>query len=336
MRWRALLALLLFWGAAHAEPDNTCWGDPVNIAVVDIANAPFTSNKKGSSATVKYRTNPTSFSGFCNKSILFASMTHYIDMGPALTPSNINPGYFKLSDDVDVMIGSSADNVMKFFPLEPPDSLVGRNTPIYIGKNVFTTGFGVAGEGEIKIKLRRDIIGGAILVPSDTELFSAYRVMNQKPYPPRPSKPMVQARTKGGGQIIPVTPECSINQGNVIEANFHTLQTDQVASRSDGERYSKDIALHFSCNTSLTQDIKVQLMADSAGFSSDLIRSDNNALGIVLKHQGQLVKPMMAFPARLEEGSGNENITLTPVKDPKVALQAGTFNASATLVILSQ
>ncbi|VTP64672.1 Uncharacterised protein [Serratia rubidaea] len=66
--------------------------------------------------------------------------------------------------------------------------------------------------------------------------------------------------------MIAITPECSINQGNVIEANFHTLQTDQVVSRSDGERYSKDIALRFSCNSSLTQDIKVQLVADSAGF----------------------------------------------------------------------
>ncbi|MBH1929652.1 fimbrial protein [Serratia rubidaea] len=334
---RLLIVLLSAFVAlsAHAEPANTCWGDPVNIAVVDIAAANFSSNKKGAVAVMDYRTNPDTFSGFCNKTTTFNSMTHYVDMGPALMPSNINPGYFKLSDDVDVMIGSHANNVTKYFPLEPSDSLIGSTVPFGNGDNLKTYGFSVAGVGKIKLKLRRDIIGGAIVVPSDTELFSAYRVMNQRPYPPRPSKPMVQARTKGGGQIIPVTPECSINQGHVIEANFRTLQTDQVASRSDGERYSKDIALHFSCNTSLTQDIRVQLVADSAGFSSDLIRSDNNTLGIALKHQGQLVKPMMAFPARLEEGSGNENITLTPVKKPKVALQAGTFNASATLVILS-
>lgn len=335
MKWTVLLTLLFFWLPANAEPDNTCWGEPVNVSVVDIARANFSSNKRGAESITSYRTDSNIFSGLCNKHDYFNTMTHYVDMGATLVPSDINAGYFKLSDDVDIMIGSSVGSIIKYFPLVPSDSLIGTTIPSSFGDNMRVDGFGVAGSGNIKLKLRRDIIGGAILVPPDTELFSAYRVMNKKPYPPRPSRPLVQARTKGSGQIIPVTPECSINQGNVIEANFHMLQTDLVVSHSDGERYSKDIALRFSCNSSLTQDIKVQLVADSAGFSSDLIRSDNNALGFALKHQGQLVKPMMTFPARLEAGTGNATITLTPVKDPNVTLTAGAFNGSATLVIFS-
>ncbi|WP_442801238.1 fimbrial protein [Serratia rubidaea] len=333
MKWTVLLTLLFFWLPAYAEPDNTCWGDPVNIALVDIAAADFSSNKKGARTTMTYQTNPAIFSGVCNRSRFFTFMYHYVDMGPTLVPSSLNPGYFKLTDDVDIRMSSGVPE--HFFPLTAADGLGGDAVPPY-GQEVRTKPtFEVAGKGNIYLILRRDIIGGAIAVPSDVELFSAYRVMASAPYPPRPSRPMVQARTKGGGQVIPITPECSINQGNVIEANFHTLQTSQVVSRSDGERYSKDIALRFSCNSSLTQDIKVQLVADSAGFSSDLIRSDNSALGFALKHHGQLVKPMTSFPARLEAGTGNATVTLTPVKDPDVALTAGAFNASATLVITS-
>ncbi|MHC5178703.1 fimbrial protein [Serratia rhizosphaerae] len=336
MRVLALLLGGLTALSVHAEPDNTCWGDPVNVAVLDISSAPFTSNKKGAEATMKYQTNPNWFSGVCNRSVPFSSMTHYIDVGPALIPSDINPGYFKLSDDIDILLGSYGDDtIMKYFPLEPSDSLIGSAGPGSFGKNIPTTGFAVAGSGVAKFKLRRDIIGGAIVVPPDTELFSAYRVMDWKPYPPRPSRPLVQARTKGSGQVIPVMPECSINQGNTIEANFHTLQTNLVPSRSDDEGYRKDIALHFSCTTSLTQDIQVQLVAGSADFSSDLIRSDNHQLGFALKHNGVLIRPMESFSARLENGVDNENITLSPVKDAYRELKGGRFNASATLVILS-
>lgn len=333
MRFFILLLGMFAVIVAHAEPDNTCWGDPVTIAIVDIASAPFTSNKKGAESTMKYKTNPNYFGGYCNRSVPYTVMTHYVDMGPTLIPSDINPGYFKLNDDIDVLLGSLGAGT-KYYPLEPSDGLLGGG-PSSFGENIFVRAFVVAGTGIVKLKLRRDIIGGAIVVPPDTELFSAYRVMNQEPYPPRPSRPLVQARTKGSGQIIPVAPECSINQGNTIEANFHTLQTDLVPSRSDDEGYHKDIALHFSCNISLTQDIQVQLVADSADFSSDLIRSDNHQLGFALKHHGVLVRPMESFSARLENGVDNENITLSPVKDAFNELKGGGFNASATLVILS-
>ncbi|MCA4823899.1 MAG: fimbrial protein [Serratia rubidaea] len=333
MRLLVVLLSTLAALSAHAEPDNTCWGDPVNIAVVDIASAPFTSNKKGAAATMRYQTDPIEFDGVCNRSENYVFMTHYVDMGPTLVPSEMSTGYFKLTDDVDIRIRSGS--ISKYFPLVPSDGLAGLTSPKSYGENIKVSGFSVAGSGLVELKLRRDVIGGAIVVPSDTELFSAYRVMDRLPYPPRPSRPIVQARTKGGGQVIPVTPECSINQGNTIEANFHTLQTNLVPSRSDDEGYRKDIALHFSCTTSLTQDIQVRLVADSADFSSDLIRSDNYQLGFALKHNGVLIRPMESFSARLENGVDNENITLSPVKDAYRELKGGRFNASATLVILS-
>ncbi|CAE1147670.1 fimbrial protein [Serratia sp. Tan611] len=337
MRHFLFILLAVFSSCSHAEPDNTCWSDPVNVASVDIALASFSSNQAGAEAQMKYATNPQRFNAICNRSAAGYTMTHYVDMGPSLIPSGINPGYFKLSDDIDIKIGSEGMDHpgYQYFPLTPPNSLLATGRPS-VGQGVRVDDFYVAGSGIIDLKLRRDIIGGAIVVPSNTELFSAYRIMNSRPFAPRASRPVVQARTRSGGQVIPVTPKCSINQGNVIEVNFNTLQTKKIpASSSLDGGYSKNIALHLSCTTNLTQDIQVQLVADSADFSSDLIRSDNYQLGFALKHNGVLVRPMESFSARLENGVDNENITLSPVKDAYRELKGGRFNASATLVILS-
>ncbi|MGW1445102.1 fimbrial protein [Serratia rhizosphaerae] len=325
---------------AHAEPDYTCWGDPVNVAVVDIRVTNFSSNRKGTTKKMQYMTNPASFPGRCNSigGKYFGTMAHYVDIGPTLIYSSINPGYFKLSDDVDIRIGTPGyyTSQLLYFPIIPSDGLLGTVIPPMQAENAFVSGFSVAGSGSVELKLRRDIIGGAIVVPSDTELFSAYRVANMTPFPPRPSRPLVQGRTKAGGQVIPIAPECSINQGNTIEVNFDTMNTNLISSSSSSAMgYRKDIALHFSCNTSLTQDIRVQLIADSAQFSSELIRSDNIRLGFALKHNGKIVKPMESFDSRLLDGGGNDSITLMPVKDPVNTLSGGEFNASATLVISS-
>ncbi|MBH1929656.1 fimbrial protein [Serratia rubidaea] len=334
MRLLALLTCMLCTLPAYAEPDNTCWGDPVNIAVVDIAAAPFSSNKKGAEAKMYYEAKPREFPGICNRSTFINTMVHYVDMGPKLIPSTLNPGYFKLSDDVDILI-SSDDGVD--FPALPKDHLMGVVIPP-LGQNVRKTGFGAAGRGYIDVILRRDVIGGAIVIPSDIELYSAYRVMNTPPYyPPRPSRPLVQGRTKSGGGVIAIPSECSINQGNTIEVNFGTIQTSLIPDKGvdSGKGYVKDVALHFSCNTSLTQDIQVKLVADTAGFSANLIRSDNNALGFILKHDNKLVKPHSSFRSRVEGGVGNETITISPVRNKNAKLNGGAFNASATLVILS-
>ncbi|HDJ1442125.1 TPA: fimbrial protein [Serratia rubidaea] len=337
MRITALLLGALTALAVQAEPNNTCWSDPVNIASVDIALASFSSNRAGAEARMTYSTNPQRFSAICNRSAAGFTMTHYVDMGPSLIPSDINPGYFKLSNDIDIRIASeSMDSPgYRYFPLAPPYSLEANGRPP-VGQGVVVNDFYVAGSGIIDLRLRRDIIGGAIVVPSNTELFSAYRIMNSRPFAPRASRPVVQARTRSGGQVIPVTPECSINQGNTISVNFGVLQTSRISSESrSDEFYSKDISLNFSCNTSLTQDIKVRLVADSADFSADLIRSDHHELGFLLKHNGSLVKPMGSFIARIEKGAGSESIALVPVKDPHVSLLGGEFHASATLVITS-
>ncbi|ANS44714.1 fimbrial protein [Serratia inhibens] len=335
-----LLSTLPLAFPAFAEPDNTCWGDPVNMVVVDIASAPFSGNKAGGTAKLKYSSNPSIFSGHCNRSVSstvpYPVMLHYVDMGPVLIPSEINSGYYKLSDDVDIRISSNpaSSNDTIYFPVQPQDGLGGQTEPP-IGQNTITAGFAVAGSGYIDLILRRNIIGGAIVVPSDTELFSAYRVMNIKPYPEKPSRPLVQARTKPGGAVIPIPVECTINKGKTIEVDFGTLQTNRVPGTSSDSTYEKTVSLDFSCNTSVTQDIQVKVVADTASFSFDYIRSDNNELGIALKHNDKVIKPHESFLSRIEGGGGNTTIRVSPVKNSGSVLKGGKFNASATLVILS-
>ncbi|MFI8416765.1 fimbrial protein [Serratia sp. NPDC078593] len=334
----AVMPFIVFSSAVFSEPDNTCWGDPVNIAVVDIGSAPFSSNEQGATATVSYNMLNNGFSGVCNnKEGLNGYMTYYVDMGERLIPSDLKRNYYKLSDDVDIRIYTDTGIGKKgiFFPAKPADGLLGSKYPSK-GENVLEKGvFSVAGKGLIYLTLRRDIIGGAIVIPSDTVLFSAYRVMNITPYPPRPSRPLVQARTKPGGAVIPITPVCKINNGKTIEVDFGTLQTTHVATSISERGYGKNVALKFSCNTNLSQDIQVKLVSDTPYFSSDYIRSDNPELGIALSHGNKLVKPHQSLLARLYNGSGDAMISVMPVKNTRGILKGGEFNASAILVILS-
>ncbi|MBU3895536.1 fimbrial protein [Serratia rubidaea] len=344
MRRFLFIFLAVFSPCSHAEPDNTCWGDPVNIAVVTISSASFSSNKKGASARMRYSTVPDRFPAVCNRNMEGSGlmMSHYVDMGSGLAPSDLNPGYFKLNEDVDIRISSAATGsaAYEYFPLAPPGLKAFTVPPV--GQGTRGMMFSTTSQGYIYLMLRRNIIGGAVVVPSNTELFSVYRVMYTNdisvPRPSRPSKPLVQARTRPGGQVIPVPSECSINQGNVINVNFGMLQTALIPASSSGKKgegYSKDITLSFNCNSSLTQNVKVKLVADTSMFSSDLIRSDNADLGFALKNNERLVKPMGAFPIRLEDGLGRASITLMPVRNPQAELKGGVFNASATLVIQS-
>ncbi|HDJ2774426.1 TPA: hypothetical protein PP069_004311, partial [Serratia rubidaea] len=312
MKWTVLLTLLFFWLPAHAEPDNTCWGEPVNTSVVDLGNAKFHGNKKGMISDVINYSVRGKLSGVCNRSASNAdNMAYYRDLGPTLihSPDSNGTDYYIINDDLDMVIISGGN--YNYLPRGAGDWPFGTVVPP-IGQGVRINDIeNVASTGQIYLKLRRDVIGGAVVIPSDIVLFSVYPVIRMHDSPPRASKPVFEAHTKTGGQVIPVGHECSINQGNTINVNFNVLQTDLVPISSSGHRYTKDIALRFGCNSSLNQNVLVQLVADTAEFSSDLIRSDNNQLGFALKHHGQLVQPMSSFGIRLFNGTGSDEITLT-------------------------
>ncbi|MBH1929655.1 fimbrial protein [Serratia rubidaea] len=334
MKILSLLSLIFLPLSVYAEPADTCWGDPVGTAVATVGKVSFTSNKRGAMATVKISAKPGSFSGFCHLTRETGTIRNNVRASDRLVSSEINPGYYKLNDDIDVDIYVAGYRI-PFDATYPVTDIMERFTNLPIGERVPASHFSAAIDAEWKFKLRRDVIGGAIIIPPDVELYSAY----PKEYVTgsTASRPMYRVKTSSSGQIIAVPPECSINQGNAIEVNFDNIKTTAIPDSVDKSDtgYVRNIGLNFSCNTNLTQDIQVRLVANPSAFSPDLIRSNKPRLGFVMKHNNQIVKPWGSFRSRLEGGKGQETITLAPVKAPELYLQGGPFSASATLIIQS-
>ncbi|BEM84347.1 hypothetical protein SME41J_36710 [Serratia marcescens] len=329
---------------AYAEIDNVCWTSPTLISVASLSLANFSSNKAGATGSVNYSSNPPTFNGICNRltssswvgaSPTLGSMTHYIDLAPDLPPSALNPGWYQLSPDIDIKVRTmNGFDKWVYLPVMP-GKVFGFIRPEPICRECLVSGFSVAASGVIEIKLRRDIIGGAIVIAPNKKIFTAYRVADTFPFPNKPTRPMMELNLSSGGTIIPIPTECEINNGNVINIDFGHLPIESVAT-SPSQPY-KDVSknLSISCNTNLTQDAVIRLVSGTTSFSDDLIATSNPNLGIIMKNDNKIIKPHGTFPIRLENGTGFANITLFPVKNSKVQPSAGAFIASATLIVES-
>lgn len=332
-----LLSLIFLPLSVYAEPMDTCWGEPTGIATVTIGKLPFTNSKRGASTKVSFSTRPESFSGFCNFSQDTRTVGNTTVAGSSLVKSEINQGYYKLTDDVDVKMEILGYKVPFHFRTDAANvvyDILENFYPLPAGERVPAKNFRGSTWGDLTFKLRRDVIGGVVVIPPNIELYSVYASIRTMSIA---SKPIYRVKTQSSVQMIPIPAECSINQGNAIEVNFGNVKTTAIPDSVDKSEtgYVRDVALNFSCNTSLTQDIQVRLVADSSTFSPDLIRSNKPRLGFAMKHNNQIVKPWGSFRSRLEGGKGQETITLAPVKAPELTLQGGPFSASATLIIQS-
>lgn len=206
-----LIFISVFSLFARAEVDLICWTSPTIKVIADFESLSLSGNKKGATGSLSYKSTPGSFSGICNNFYGRAyTMIHYVDLGPMLLLSTINAGWYRLSDDLDIKIytESGIGNKRVYFPALPKDGLKGvfgpGNGPNNDGKpevcrECIYSGFGVAGSGVIEVKLRRNIIGGAIVFPRDMKLFTAYRVADVSPYPNKPNSPMVELYTSPEG-----------------------------------------------------------------------------------------------------------------------------------------
>ncbi|WP_368925986.1 fimbrial protein [Serratia marcescens] len=320
-----------------AEIDDACWTSPTMKIVADLKLANLSSNKAGATGQVAYSMLSSSFSAICNHrtSRIYHEMTHYIDLGPGLLPSTLNSGWYRLSDDVDIKISTPNYGVNLFLPLEPKNQLRGTVTPPYNCNECLVSGFSIASSGDIYLKLRRNVIGGAIVFPRDEKLFTAYRVGNYTPYPVKPGQPIMELYTSPTGTVIPIPTVCEINGGNAINVDFGVVPENRIGISVEQELEPKSINLGVSCNTNLTQWARVRLVADKASFSGELIRSSNSNLGIAMRHNGNVIAPFETFPFWLQYGKASEPITLSLVRNGSATLQTGKFTASATLVIES-
>ncbi|MCT6591468.1 hypothetical protein N3553_16490 [Pantoea dispersa] len=89
--------------------------------------------------------------------------------------SNINPGYFILSDDLDIMVKVKGYSIYHKVPFD-----VEAETIIHFPGGSFQDELAFLTHGNIELKLRRDVIGGAVVIPFGKKLVSNYLTANPR------------------------------------------------------------------------------------------------------------------------------------------------------------
>ncbi len=136
-------------------------------------------------------------------------------------------------------------------------------------------------------------------------------------------------------QYIPLPVVCHINNSMAIEVDFGDIDNTKISR--DGSRYVKTVPLNYSCNTPITQNININLIAAPANFSTDVIASSlPDDIGVMVKHNGVLVKPNQKFDTILVNGVGQDQLQVSPVINDLTKSVTGAFTASATLIMTVQ
>lgn len=329
-----VLLQLAFASAVWAEPtlppgmpDGGCWSAPENVISVDIYSDRVISNSQGYSMFFSPKTSPDSYSIWCYSSSGKKSAMIY--KSEILQPaSDMDTGKARLTDDLDYSV--------KIFI----DGSIGAIVPFndYLPGKGDSDGPAVKGISEllarkvsqltVNVKFRRTIIGGAVIIPGGLPMFNLYRYV----YKGQPSPvPILRFVTKLS--TYPVKIECAINGGQIISVPFGTIDSSLLTRDAATSLFRTSRGLSYRCNSKLSQDIKVNLAAEPAGFA-DAIQTSNPDIGVIMLHKDQKVKPGDGFRSRLEEGSSTDDVTFAVVGNGKKPA-TGPFTGSATLVISS-
>ncbi|NIG35916.1 hypothetical protein EKH82_01025 [Pantoea dispersa] len=339
-----LCFILIRMNSAIAGLEESCWTEPTQLMVLDTKALKFNSYKKGAESSLGNRTLlPRIFPVICNKSKITrppGNLSDVLwlegDMGPLLTPSDQNNRYYKLTDDIDVavLILTNAGTRRKYLPVTFNDDIMRViDAFVPVGRNVSSQSPDFSSE-TIYFKLRRDVIGGAVVIPGNIVVATLYSVDRFfVPLPPRPDKPLAHIITDPLGVVIPVPIVCNINEGNALNVEFGRMVVSEIPDAPVNDKYSQDVPLHIKCNSLLNQDAAIQLATGVTDFSSDLIATSNKDLGVAVFHRGQLMKPYQPSPVKLVNGEALETITLSPVKRKGAKLSGGEFTASATVIV---
>lgn len=307
-------------------PDGGCWADPMNNLIISLGTSSFYSNKEGATASIGFSTTPSYYPGWCySESGARSASIFSADMG-VKTPGK-EAKYYQLSEDVDFRISITFPRGLL---LSPPfwDKNLGANMgPEGTGVTELT-GATVGNIGWVYFRLRRTLIGGAFFVPGGVELARLYRYVYTGKIPTIPIYRLVTEQT-----VIPVPVECRINEGKTIDVNFGLIQSSLITGSALSSVYNEKRQLQYKCNTTLTQDIKVVLAAESAPFG-DAIKTTNPDIGVVMLYNNRPVKPNQSFNTRLVNGLGGDNVSFSVVGSGNKPA-TGDFSGSATLIISS-
>lgn len=335
MKNRITFMLLLISTFALAKGEQgTCWsmlGGTVNqFTYIDN----FNDGDKGESSTGYWGGLQH---GFECKTIISEPPVLYEFFAMAkmqLPLSNINNGYYKLSEDIDVLVTSSESSVQNmlngpYIALPFKDKAVGLENSSSLHGIVL--GIANYNAGKIIYKLRRDIIGGVVIVPPDItilHIYYSYRKKGTKD-PIIYGEPTISFVTKAQFSSAPTA--CQINNNNIINVLFGDINSALLST--DGNGISKKIPLNITCNKNIGENVAIQLVADRSDFSSELVKTNKSNLGIMIKHNNNVIKPWSSIPVRMNDKHANTEIEASLVKNTVQKPETGDFLGSATLIL---
>lgn len=333
-----LLMVLSF--RTPASLTDACWTDPFTVIEFTIDSLqggiyPGSVNK----LLADY--NPWEIPALCNRKANYSDADRSMyetELSPALMPT-AKPDFYYLTDTLDVRFSGYNNQGSGSVPYPVTFSkqrVIFTEKPVPKGENVPAL-FHVWGTAtpNIDLLIKKVPIGGAIIIPANIELYTLWAVaFGADPIPARPDRPLFKVITGFSSVIIPIPVVCDINNGTPINIEFGNIMVSEITASPLDTLNGKSVNINIKCSSSLNQDVALKYVADPSPFSGDLIATNNPNLGIAIVHRGKVVKPLENSPAiRLVNGQATESIIVTPVKKAGARLDAGEFNASATLIV---
>ncbi|HEY3982425.1 fimbrial protein [Cedecea sp.] len=332
------LALLTLSGLARAEVQGEIQGldGVITPPEVILTQDKVTSNVPGAEFEVKWGYTPVYLGkSYCPSGPIERSTITYNARFADLLPGS--DSWHKFNDYFDVKVvmsvgngaggsGTNIDNVVVPFPAKtgtdsdyvcyPTDK---NGTPLGEHKMFYT-----ASKGTATFRLRKSLDGNSDAKSEHTvEVFGF--LTNGVGFGSDPIFRMT-FRTD-----VEATPEkCTFNNGSPINVDFGDIGTDNL----DGSRYVKNVDITFVCTGGRFDagDVPISLALKQNGTSGDSFATNLADLSILVKRQGNLVKPNVAEPVTSPGNRGSWNLTAAPLAAVDASLGEGVFTASATVV----
>lgn len=131
------------------------------------------------------------------------------------------------------------------------------------------------------------------------------------------------------------TTTCTINGAKQMNIDFGPISQDNFTTGVESAVIKQNHNLDYYCEDSnASQDIAVRLVGNASGFSSEVIKTSNENIGIAMVYKGKVVKPNEIFNSKVVNGIGSDTLTFVPIKKnvPFNEINTGPFTGSATLV----
>lgn len=248
-----------------------------------------------------------------------------------LPDPDINPNHLKLNEYIDVQVLTNPNATMRNWVYFGESHLA-----LGIARN---SGFNYGITGTLRLRLRKDMIAGAVLIPRDQLVANVFRSMGDRPGSNakliKNPRPAFSITLKGQTLSVPVQSRIQAHNQGAYLVEFGALDSADITV--DGSRYGKEVQLDYCCNSERSIPVKVQMVSDSSGFSSNFVATSNPEIGIVVRQGGNIVKPWGGFDSVLLNGKGSDRIYVAPVKNPAAkTILTGDFTGNAVLILSVQ